>query len=353
MNAVQSLWRFFKPPLAFITLTAVLVFSLTACDPSASQNGAKKLSGHNGWVNSIAWSPDSKMLISGALDTTARVWDVEKGTEIKTLTGFHGSVMKAAWSPDGKYVVTVSAEPTDNLRIWDATTWTVIRKWTQKENLGDFAWAPDGTKFALGISTDSWADPFYDRLVTYTVGSWAETAIFTSTRGINYLAWSPDSQQLAFKQSREVIDSAIMQVEVPTFVDNTAQSEPKTLVVLPDVMTSLAWSVDGKYLATSRSPQDIEVWDAKSGDKIAAFTEHTQTIIKVAWSPTGDLLASGGYDRTARVWSVSEKKSVQTIKHPDVVMDVAWSPDGKYLATACADRNIYIWPTDSLSSDAP
>ena len=128
------------------------------------------------------------MLISGALDTTARVWDVEKSTEIKTLTGFHGSVMKAAWSPDGKYVVTVSAEPTDNLRIWDATTWTVIRRWTQKESLIDFAWAPDSTRFALDMANDPWDEPHYSWIKLYTAGSWVETTVVTSTWGIDHIA---------------------------------------------------------------------------------------------------------------------------------------------------------------------
>src|SRR5438045_9615461 len=97
---------FMRRHLKIVVLYLVIVTALPACNPfSASAPGALRgLSGHSMEVDSLAWSPDSKMLISGSFDGSARVWDVSNGHTIATFGGFGGTVYGVAWSADGKYV---------------------------------------------------------------------------------------------------------------------------------------------------------------------------------------------------------------------------------------------------------
>jgi WD40 repeat protein len=81
--------------------------------------------GHSVWVNSAAFSPDGKFVLSGSGDGILKLWDAETGREIRTFAGHSGSVESAAFSPDGKFVISGSSAST--LNLWDAETGLEIR----------------------------------------------------------------------------------------------------------------------------------------------------------------------------------------------------------------------------------
>jgi WD40 repeat protein len=77
------------------------------------------------WVNSVAFSPDDKQVVSGSQDSTVRLWDATTGAALQTLQGHSGPVSSVAFSPDGKQVVSGSWDMT--VRLWDATTGTALQ----------------------------------------------------------------------------------------------------------------------------------------------------------------------------------------------------------------------------------
>ena len=95
----------------------------TSADKTAiiwdAATGAKQLvlTGHQGLVNSAAWSPDGKQIASGSWDRTARIWDVASGKETTKFT-HPDYVNSVAWSPDGKYLATGDQENFSNVFIW-------------------------------------------------------------------------------------------------------------------------------------------------------------------------------------------------------------------------------------------
>ena len=83
------------------------------------------LEGHSHYVSSVAFSPDSKQVVSGSGDNTVRLWDAATGAALQTLEGHSESVSSVAFSPDGKQVVSGSGDKT--VRLWDAVTGAVLQ----------------------------------------------------------------------------------------------------------------------------------------------------------------------------------------------------------------------------------
>jgi len=113
-------------------------------------------------------------------------------------------------------------------------------------------------------------------------------------------------------------------------------------------VNSVAFSPDGKRLATASYDQTAKVWDAESGQELLTLRGHGAFVLGVAFSPDGKRLATASGDGTAKVWDAEGGKELLTLRgHGDVVLGVAFSPDGKRLATASKDRTAKVWDAES------
>jgi WD40 repeat protein len=110
-----------KPTLLISFIWMIFVKSLVFCQtPELVVN-----KGHSDRVSSVAFSPDGRFVVTGSQDSTAKLWDVATGKELRTFGGHSHDVLSVAFSPDGRYVVTGNGDKT--ARLWDPATGKELR----------------------------------------------------------------------------------------------------------------------------------------------------------------------------------------------------------------------------------
>jgi hypothetical protein len=112
----------------------------------------------------------------------------------------------------------------------------------------------------------------------------------------------------------------------------------------------VAFSVDGKKVASGGADGSVRLWDVKAGKEQRRFDGHNGPVWTVAISPDGRRVASGGFDKTIRLWDpVSGKESKQMVGHDDYVRSVMFSGNGRYILSGGDDRLVKLW--DAATGD--
>ena len=107
---------------------------------------------------------------------------------------------------------------------------------------------------------------------------------------------------------------------------------------------AVAFSPDGKVLASCSRDKTIRLWDVATGELLRLLTEHTADVYVLVFSPKGDLLASGGRDKGIKLWDAQTGKAIRTLEgHTDIVRSVAFSPDQRTLASGSVDLTVRLW----------
>jgi WD40 repeat protein len=276
--------------------------------------------GHSDWINSVAFSPDGKHILTGSADSTAQLWDL-KGNMIQGFKGHSGEVYSVAFSPDGQWILTGSEDST--ARLWNLKG-TMIREF--KGHSGEVysvAFSPDG-KMVLTGSEDNTA-----RLWNLN-GTVAQE--FKGHSGeVTSVAYSPDSVHILTGSS-----------------DSTARLWDLKGTMIREFkghagkISCVTFSPDGKQILTGSYDSTARLWNLK-GTMIQEFRGHSGEIYSVAFSSDGKNILTGSYDHTARVWNLGGF-TIQVFKdHSQVVMSVAFSPDSVHILTASGDGTAHLW----------
>lgn len=284
----------------------------------------------------VAWSPDGKTLATQG--DSVILWDATSGKRRATLKD--GPVC-LAWSPDGK-TLAVGADGFHRSPIlWDAITGkmpTVLdpqRRIPPGPILG-LAWSPDGRLLAAS-GAGNWQDP---TLIYWDVASRKPLVTLTGL-DVDALAWSPDGATLAAheRNGAVLLLSAAGELRY-TLTHRSGVGPPLGFRWSPEPLFhhALAWSPDGRILATGWDDGAVTLWSARSGNRLAAFSTHFGDVNALAWSPNGKALASGGADHTVILREVVTGRRRATLTgHTGAIVALAWSPDGKRLATGSGE----------------
>src|SRR5215470_17341074 len=115
-----------------------------------------------------------------------------------------------------------------------------------------------------------------------------------------------------------------------------------------DSVWAVAFSPDGKMLASGSIDKTLKLWDVASHQLLATLEGHSDSVAAVAFSPDGKSLASGSVDKTLKLWDVASRQLLATLEgHSTSVRAVAFSPDGKTLASGSIDKTLKLWDVAS------
>ena len=155
---------------------------------------------------------------------------------------------------------------------------------------------------------------------------------------VTSVAFSPDGRTLASGSNDRTIK----------LWDVQKQREIATLTGHSYPVNSVAFSPDGRTLASGSNDKKIKLWDVRSQREIATLTGHRWWVNSVAFSPDGRTLASGSEDKKIKLWDVQNRRQIATLTgHSRWVRSVAFSPDGRTFASGSDDRTIKLWDVRS------
>jgi len=291
MGARQNLER--DPDLATLLALEAVAASRSAGEPAPEAQDAlnravqavraeRVFIGHPMQVLGVGLSPDGAKLATASLDQTARVWDLESGQELLHLVGHSGGLTRVAWSPSGNRIATSSLDGT--VRVWDAT---------DGKELLTLAAAPT-TRLGIELAADKAS-------VTAIVdGGLGERAglerddLIVALNGVEVADTADLGRMIALSPPGEEVEIGLRRGDRELTVE-------ATLGPLPEIW-AIAWSPDGRRLATGDNEGRVALWEAASGRPLATRFAHTANVWGLAYDPAGRRLATAGWDGVVRVW---------------------------------------------------
>lgn len=335
------------------------------------QNGRVKweVSGHEGGINSGAFTADATELVTASDDKTARVWDTSDWHLILKLTGHTAPVRDAEFDPDGRLLVTASEDGT--ARVWDRRTGTAI--WNlvgHSLSVNNAVFSPGGQQLATASDDNTvriWdlsgreilAVPAHSRAVTDVVFRSDGQQFVTTSRDRTAQVWDSSSRRVVYRlpATGALLSAAFSPdgtVLVTASYDGTfkvwdLRSGTNTITLKHDgAVNSVAFSHDGKRLVTASDDQTARVWDAVNWTPLWTFERHHAAVNGATFSPDDRLLVTVSSDKTADVWDLATQQLVKEWSgHEAAVLSASFSFDGRRLVTASSDKTVRVWDTSN------
>jgi WD40 repeat protein/serine/threonine protein kinase len=347
----------------------------------------RTLRGHRDIAFRVAWSPIGKRLVTGALGRELRIWDPLKPQDHSQPTGLSLPATCIDWHQQGWAFACMDG----TVRLWDpAASNEVCRlELSNGAAAGPFhslAWAPSGRYVAAGTEDSIIVWDVRNRKVVHERKAWENRQIpirlpsgWLTARGVTSLVWTPTERYLIYvgKAGLEVWDRwhglethtlpihryprtvgltpngrfAIADGGILMHVWNTETWRQEPPWQGFSSVNALAWSHDGRQLATAHEDRGIRLRDARNpADCLAVLRGHTEGVLALAWSPNGQRLASCGADRTVRIWNPANGQEL--IRLTCEASAVRWCPDGLRLFTA-GRKGVQIWDSSPGYRSAP
>jgi RNA polymerase sigma factor (sigma-70 family) len=254
---------------------------------------------HGGYVRTIAYSSNGKVLASSGNEPVIRLWDPATGRQLRELAGQSREVFALAFLPGDKGLVSTGGERDTAIHIWDPATGQERRQLKGAN--------PHTSFFHLAVSPD---------------GKFLATAGSTGPRHLLHI-WDLEAGKPLHERDEE-----------------------------RGYLSSLAFTPDSKTLAVGERSGTIRLWSAATGKELGTLPGHARGLPKfslgvtaLTFSPDGRSLASAGADGMARLWDMAERKQLHKLKFAGSshsAADLAFAPNGRTLAAAVDDA-LCLW----------
>lgn len=251
-------------------------------------------------VAALAFSPDSKFIVTAHYDGSLRLWNAALGTRIAFVQAHSAASSTAAFSPDGRFQVTAGA---DNIaRLW----------YTSFSTLGSTGVQISKTSNAFQVVRD----------------------LHGHTDNINTARFSPDGHFVVTASD----DGTVRLWEVNTQTELTGHT---------NVIQSIGFSADGKLLLTASTDNTARVWNVETGKVLSELRGHTAAVVRAAFSPDGQKVTTVSDDGTAQLWETALGQSLATFKADrGAITGAVFSPDGKWALTT-DEAIVKVWDVET------
>ena len=287
---------------------------------------------HSNSIDSIAISPDGKILASSSHDNTIKLWDISSGKELRNINT-KNSIYTIAFSPDGLTIA--SGDAKNNIYLWDVNSGEKIR--ILEGHTGRFAgvnsisFSPDG-KILASAGGDK-------TVKLWNLNTGAEIRTFAGhERWVSSIAFSPNRKIIA---SGSADETAIFW--------NLTTGEIRYTFKHNNEIRSIAFSPSGEIFATGSNDNTIKLWLVSNGEQICTLKGHVNKVRYIAFDPSGKLLASSSYNNDIILWHVEKQEKICSLEgYSGRVNSIAFSPDGKTLFSGSNDKTIKVWQRKSI-----
>ena len=285
--------------------------------------------GHEDEVSSLAWNRDGTILVSGGADSKVKLWRLRSQGVVRTLAEHPGAALAVVWQAGGELLASAGRDST--VRFWDPLSGNQVNELPKPDWAGITALAGSRDGSFLAIAGPGGELEILDKSGLNRQELWGHED------EISDLAWSFDGRHLAssgFDQTVRIWDTS-----AGSLVHNLTGHDAE--------VTAVSWNQQANRVASGGADQKLLIWDPETGQKVQSLDGHDSIITALRWDPSGQYLASGD-DRRVMLWDPAGARLLETLTgHDQAVTSLAWSPDGRRLASSSRDKTVKIWEIPS------